>query len=205
MNIIANNCIGARLYEVTKQQFPNPFMWMTYSSIDDFIDLVENYDSIDLQQPIFELETYNQNKYKTVLVTLNNHIKLHYIHYIQDDTKLAPVKELNTNILYNDILTYAKTKWFARLKRNIKKPIFLYSFNYLDKNNKNYIERLNKLLNINTKYKFIILIHNGIKFTNTNKNINVIQCDDNIMNLNGTSLANNLKKIIFKKENEYNM
>ena len=199
MNLIANNCVGARLYEVTKQQFPNPFMWMTYSSIDDFIELVENYDNIDLNNPIFELETYKQNTYKNVLVTLNNHIKLHYIHYIQDDFKTKPVKELNTNILYNDILTYAKNKWFTRLKRNIKEPIFLYSFNYLDKTNKDYINRLNKLLNINTKYKLIILIHKGIKYTNTKSNIKVIECDDSIMKLNGTSLANKLKNIIFKK------
>ena len=36
MNIICNNCVGARLYEVTKQQFPNPFMWMSID-IDDYI------------------------------------------------------------------------------------------------------------------------------------------------------------------------
>ena len=55
MNLIANNCVGARLYEVTEQQFPNPFMWMTIP-IDNYIDLMENYDSIDLNNPKFELE-----------------------------------------------------------------------------------------------------------------------------------------------------
>ena len=59
MNLIANNCVGARLYEVTEQQFPNPFMWMTIP-IDNYIDLMENYDSIDLNNPKFELEVYKR-------------------------------------------------------------------------------------------------------------------------------------------------
>ena len=91
MNIICNNCVGARLYEVTKQQFPNPLMWMAID-YDDYIKLIENYDTIDLSNPKFELETYKGNNYKSVLITLNNDIKLHYIHYIQDDTKETPVK-----------------------------------------------------------------------------------------------------------------
>jgi hypothetical protein len=107
-------------------------MWMTIP-IDNYIDLIENYDSIDLNNPKFELEVYKQNPYKTVLVTLNNRIKLHFIHYIQDDTKETPVKELNTNIVYKDILSYFKTKWVRRVKRNTEKPVFLYSFNYSKK------------------------------------------------------------------------
>lgn len=196
MNLIANNCVGARLYEVTEQQFPNPFMWMTIP-IDNYIDLMENYDSIDLNNPKFELEVYKQNPYKTVLVTLNNRIKLHFIHYIQDDTKETPVKELNTNIVYKDILPYFKTKWFRRVKRNTEKPVFLYSFNYSKKYT--YGETLNQLLNVKTKYKLIILVHKGIKYTNTNKNIKIIECDDSIMELNGSSLAKKIKNMIFKK------
>ena len=196
MNLIANNCVGARLYEVTKQQFPNPFMWMTIP-IDNYIDLMENYDSIDLNNPKFELELYKQNPYKTVLVTLNNRIKLHFIHYIQDDTKETPVKELNTNIVYKDILPYFKTKWFRRMKRNTETPVFLYSFNYSKKYT--YGKTLNQLLNVKTKYKLIILVHKGIKYTNTNKNIKIIECDDSIMELNGSSLAKKIKNMIFKK------
>lgn len=197
MNIIANNCIGARLYEVTKQQFPNSFMWMTYSP-DDYISLIENYDSIDFDNPTFELEYYKENQYKSVLVILDNDIKLHYIHYIQDDSKEIPVKELKTNILYKDILNYAKTKWFNRLYRSNEMPIFLYSFNYLEKDNEYYVKLLNKILSVNTKYHIIVLIHKGIEYNNTNENIKVIECDDSIMELNGTTLAEALKKYIFE-------
>ena len=198
MNLIGNNCVTARLYEVTKQQFPNPFMWMSIPSIDDYIRIVENYKMLNLSNPKFMLEYYKQNPYQTVLVTLNSRIKLHYIHYIQDDTKNKPVKELNTNILYKDIITYAKKKWFARQKRNTAEPVFLYSFNYMKKGVKEYYDILNRLLNVNTDHTLIILLHKGIKYTNKKKNIKIIECDDSIMELNGVRLANKIKNLIFK-------
>ena len=201
MNIIANNCIGARLYQITKKQFPNPFMWMTFSSIDDYVKLIENYDNIDLNNPTFELETYKENKHKSVLVTLDNDIKLHYIHYIQDDTKDNPVKESNTNILYKDILTYSKEKWFKRVNRINEEPIFLYSFNNLDINNTFYLKLVNKILNINTKYKIIILIHKSYELRKSiPKNINIIRLSDKEMKLTTSELANLIKTQIFTNE-----
>lgn len=196
MNIICNNCVGARLYEVTKQQFPNPFMWMAID-YDDYIKLIENYDTIDLSNPKFELETYKGNDYKSVLIILNDDIKLHYIHYIQDDTKETPVKELNTNILYKDILSYAKNKWFNRLNRSKEEPIFMYSFNYLLPENNTYFLILNKLLDIKNK-KLLILVHEGITIKKEiPKNIKLVYCPKDIMELNGGALANGLKNMIF--------
>ena len=200
MNIICNNCVGARLYEVTKKQFPNPFMWMTID-YDDYIKLIENYDTINLNNPKIELETYKYNDYKSVLITLNNDIKLHYIHYIQDDTKEAPVKELNTNILYKDILLYASTKWKNRLNRSKEEPVFLYSFNYMHPDNPEYNIILNKLLDINDK-QIMILVHEGVKIEQKiPDNIKIIYCKNEIMELNGGALANALKNMIFN-ENE---
>lgn len=40
-NIICNNCIGARMYEVNNMQFPNLFMWNAINCL-DFIKLIEN-------------------------------------------------------------------------------------------------------------------------------------------------------------------
>ena len=196
MNIICNNCVGARLYEVTKQQFPNPFMWMSINS-DDFIYLVQNYDIIDFNNPTFELEKYKLNAYQTVLITLNNKVKLHYIHYIQDDSKNEPVKELNTNILYKDILQYVKNKWFNRLNRNNEQPTFLYSFNYMKIDDEQYMQILNNLLELR-KYPLIILVHQNIKIEkNIPSNIRVEYCENDIMELNGGMLANALKEKIF--------
>lgn len=198
MNIICNNCVGARLYEVTKQQFPNPFMWMSID-YDDFIKLIENYDSIDFNNPTFELETYKNNDYESVLVILDNDIKLHYIHYIQDNSKDTPVKELNTNILYKDILLYASIKWKNRLNRSKEEPIFLYSFNYMLPEYTTYKIILDKLLNIKDK-QVMILIHEGITIDREiSNNIKIVYCKNEIMELNGGALANELKNMIFTK------
>lgn len=196
MNIICNNCVGARLYEVTKQQFPNPFMWMTIW-YEDFIKLINDYDNLDFNNPIFELENYNDNENKSILVTLNNGVKLHYIHYIQDESKYEPIKELNTNILYKDILIYAKKKWFNRLNRSKEEPTFLFSFNYMNPSQESYKVILNKLLTIKNK-KLIILVHDEIIIDKeVSPNINIIHCNNDIMELNGGALANALKNMIF--------
>ena len=196
MNIICNNCVGARLYEVTKQQFPNSFMWMLIMH-KDYINFINEYDNLDLQNPKFELEIFNNDKRKSVLITLNN-IKLHYIHYIQDESKEIPVKEKSTNILYKDILSYAKNKWFSRLNRSKEEPIFLFSFNYFSKNDKNqYYSILEELLKIKNK-KLLILVHEGIKIEKEiSDNIKIIYCSDDIMKLDGDALANSLKNMIF--------
>ncbi len=196
MNIICNNCVGARLYEVTKQQFPNPFMWMSIFD-DDFIKLINEYENIDFNNPKIELEYYKENKYQSILITLYNDIKLHYIHYIQDESKEIPVKEDNTNILYKDILTYAKYKWFNRLNRSSEEPVFLYSFNYMPIEYHTYSIVLNKLLEIKNK-KLIILVHEGINIEKEiPNNIKIIYCPKDIMELNGGALANALKNMIF--------
>lgn len=46
MNIICNNCVGARLYEVQHKQFVNPFTWCIIP-IDDFMNLILHFDEID--------------------------------------------------------------------------------------------------------------------------------------------------------------
>ena len=150
MNIICNNCVGARLYEVTNQQFPNPFMWSAIKW-KDFIKLVSNFEKFDFNNPTFELETYLNNEYQTVLVILNNNVKIHYIYYIQDDTKETPVKENSTNILYKDILSYAKKKWFKRLNRSLEEPTFIFSFNYMKPDSEKYMRVFKELLKINKK------------------------------------------------------
>ena len=203
MNIICNNCVGARLYEVTKQQFPNPFMWMSID-YNDFIKLVENYNTLDLAHPKFVLEKYKENDYKSILVILNNDIQLHYIHYILDKSKKSPVKEKSTNILYKDILSYAKTKWFNRLNRSKEEPLFIYSFNYMPPDYHIYNMILEKLLNIKNK-NLLILVHEGVKIEKEiPKNIKIEYCKKEIMELNGGALANALKNIIFKEDVEYN-
>lgn len=135
MNIICNNCVGARLYEVQHKQFVNPFTWCEIP-IDDFIRLIENFDNISLLTDAkFSLEKVYRYDYESVNVTLPFNIQCHFVHYIKDDTYSKPSKDnSNTNIRYTDILTYAKDTWIKRSSRITEVPIFMYSFNYLQPN-----------------------------------------------------------------------
>lgn len=180
MNIICNNCVGARMYEVSGMQFPNPFMWNAINAY-DFIKLVEEYDAIDLRNPEMELERYLNRERESVLVTMDNGVKLHFIHYIQDDTKDVPVKEKNTDILYRDILSYASDKWHSRLRRSSEPPMFMFTFNYMKKDNPSYKDILDKL--IGTGKGLIIVMHDSVKTGEVPPNVRIIKFDDETMSL----------------------
>lgn len=180
MNIICNNCVGARMYEVSGMRFPNPFMWNAINAY-DFIKLVEEYDAIDLRNLKMELEQYLNQEHKSVLVTLDNGVKLHFIHYMQDETKDTPVKEKNTNILYKDILSYASGKWGDRLRRSSEPPVFMFTFNYMKKHDPSYKDILDKL--IGTGKDLIIVMHDSVETGEVPPNVRIIKFDDETMSL----------------------
>lgn len=196
MNIICNNCVGARMYEVSKIQFPNPFMWNAINAY-DFIKLMKDYEKIDLYNPKIELEQYLKQEHKSVLVTLSNDVKLHFIHYMQDETKEQPIKEKNTNILYKDIISYAKEKWYKRVNRSKEPPTFMFTFNYMKKNDKLYTDILEKLLK--TKNNLIIIMHDSIETPNVPTNIRIIKFDDDTMSLDA-GLSKIIANILFNKK-----
>lgn len=196
MNIICNNCIGARLYEVTNQQFPNPFMWMTIE-LDTFIEIIKNFDKINFNNVKFKIEEINNNN--SLLVILDNIYKLHYIHYIQDK-KYKKVTKESPNIFYNDIIKYGKIKWNKRLNRSKESPVFLISFNNYDKVNDDYINNLNKILSIKDK-NCILIIHDSYNIkSKINPNIKVIKLKDEQMKLTTGEIANLIKTQIFNNE-----
>lgn len=197
MNIICNNCVGARLYEVQHKQFVNPFTWCIIP-IDDFMNLILHFDEINfINDSIFSLEKYRRNDYQTIKVSLPFNIELHYIHYIQDETYLSPAKdETNTNIRYNDILIYAKEIWNKRVLRMKEEPIFMYSFNYTIPNSEQYNNELNKILNINTNKKVLVLTHKSLNICSNKENIKIISLEDNVFGREALKLANKLSEYI---------
>ncbi len=196
MNIICNNCIGARMYEVSKIQFPNPFMWNAINAY-DFIKLMKDYEKIDLYNPKIELEQYLKQEHKSVLVTLSNDVKLHFIHYMQDETKEQPIKEKSTNILYKDIISYAKEKWYKRVDRSKEQPTFMFAFNYMKKNDKLYTDILEKLLK--TKKNLIIIMHDSFETPQVSSNIKIMKFDDDTMSLDA-GLSKIIANILFNKK-----
>lgn len=146
---------------------------------------------------IFSLEKYRRNDYQTVKVSLPFNIELHYIHYIQDETYLSPVKDdTNTNIRYDDILTYAKEIWNKRVLRMQEDPIFMYSFNYTIPNSEQYDNELNKILNINTNKKILVLTHESLNISSNKENIKIISLEDNVFGREAIKLANKLSEYI---------
>lgn len=196
MNIICNNCVGARMYEVSKIQFPNPFMWNAINAY-DFIKLMKDYEKIDLYNPKIELEQYLKQEHKSVLVTLSNDVKLHFIHYMQDETKEQPIKEKSTNILYKDIISYAKEKWYKRVDRSKEQPTFMFAFNYMKKNDKLYTDILEKLLK--TKKNLIIIMHDSFETPQVSSNIKIMKFDDDTMSLDA-GLSKIIANILFNKK-----
>lgn len=187
------------MYEVAKKRFLNPFMW-SLMSCSDFIKLVNDYDVLHLSNTLFELEYYLKNEYRSVLAVLENGVKVHFIHYIQDDKFDNPTKMNGTEIYYKDIVSYAKEKWFGRLNRTDECPTFLFSFNYMNKDNPKYYDMLRQLTSCVRK-KMILLIHDSVavRFA-IPSNIRVVRCSDDVMNLNGSALANAVKEKIFGNE-----
>lgn len=168
MNIVSNNCVGAWLYKLNKIEFNNPFIWSSMST-DEFISLVKSYNSIDFNNVIFSLEYFEKNSKQTVCVTLNKDIKIHYIHYVLDEKVTSPSFKSENNevdVLYCDILNYAKKKYFERIKNINKNPIFVYSFNYQYAwiNENEYKDRLSKIYEL-SKFQKIYVICNKCKLS----------------------------------------
>ena len=137
-NIISNNCVAGRYYELCKQQFPNQFMW-NLIKLSDFIKIIKNYDNIDFNniQLLFtnnEMHKDHSNDKCSTIILNDINTKVYFIHHHYcEDHKSKKVNRINCNVEYEitgyDILTYIKNKWITRLRRNIKnniKPIFVY-------------------------------------------------------------------------------
>ena len=78
MNVISNNCCGGWFYRLHHHQFNNPFIWMVasyetiYNTMMHFYDI--NWANINL--------TESNLRRNTFIITVDNIIELHYVHYI---------------------------------------------------------------------------------------------------------------------------
>jgi len=108
MNIICNNCVGGRLYEVNNEQFTNPFIWERIDH-NDFIYLIKNFNNINFYNTSFKLEYYKSVNYQNVLCIVDNKVPIHFTHYVYDEFTDIPTKR-DLDILYKDILSYCKEK-----------------------------------------------------------------------------------------------
>ena len=194
MNIVSNNCIGGRLYEVRNEQFANQFIWARILH-SDFIYLINNFDNIDFSNVSFNLEYYKSKDYQNVICKLDNKISMHFTHYVYNENYETPYKK-DLDVLYKNILEYSKDKYFNRLKRMSGKPIFVYSFNGVNSKSEEYIKRIHDVLKIKDKKIYIIAYKSVEINSEIPENIKIIYLDDDILNSTTANIAKNIKDFI---------
>lgn len=110
MNIICNNCVGGRLYQLLNLPFNHPLVWCRIY-YPYFKKLITN------------IRTLNYTKYKFVnkngisQIILDDVIELNFTHYKYDKSYEKPTKVGNLDIMCNDIKKYTIEKYETRLKR----------------------------------------------------------------------------------------
>jgi len=182
MNIICNSCLGARLYQLNKMEYQNPFMWNIITS-DDIIKLIKNYDKLNFKNfDLLKSDYYNRTEFyrkqfKNELkqpmfifkIRIDNQIDLHYIHYrFNVNEKNTIVKDVNVES--NKIWEYVVEKYNSRLKRmlnNNENPKFVITALESDYT----LNKQEEIANIETNYKIIMLCDNPEKIQTNNSNI----------------------------------
>jgi uncharacterized protein (DUF1919 family) len=173
MNIISNNCVGGFLYNIRKEEYKNPFIWMRITG-ESLKQLVLNYDKINFNN--YEL-TKDKNWNFSIIV--DNIVQIHYSHYKFDAKCNKPIK-VNNEIKYNKIWEYIVAKYEERLKKMTETPIFvldvwygMYNDQPNEFNENSTKDFLCDLLTHEFKYKTII-IHPYNDLTTTKQNVYLI-------------------------------
>lgn len=162
-SIICNNCLGGQFYKEHEYEFNNPFMWNCIEP-DEFVKLIKTFNEINLSNVKFELTNRGERKYVNAII--GNNINFNFIHYIYDESKNEPIK-IYADILYKDILTYAKDKYFERLSRITNDKVFLLNTSHF-LNEEHFIKSngeklLNKLNELAKNNNIIVILDNQHK------------------------------------------
>ena len=194
MNIIGNNCVSSRLYRINNIQFNNPFIWAS-TYYPDFVKLIKNWDSIDFHNITIQYDECPRTNNMSPLVICDNLVKVHFIHYIQDDSCDKPIhrqSKANVDLFYNDIMNYTTTKWHERVDRMNELPTFLYCFNYRYKTLDEMVNASNEeisqyrnmvktLYECSEKHKIYVLMHENVIyeefFNKQTENFKIITAD----------------------------
>lgn len=179
--MICNNCVGACIYKQLGKQFSNPFMWSKINE-DDFIKLMNNFDSIDFSGIII-----NVNKEKQVEIKISNDIKIVYQHYIHNSKFEDPTNTTGFDIECLDIVDYAIEKYYSRLKRMVDDPVFILVEDiYESRENPNYYDKLLDFAK-DDKYEKILFTNKFVL-----ENDKCINITGDIMNMSSVAIAKSI-------------
>ena len=119
-NIIANNCVGARIYQIKGEAYNTPFVWCLVSP-EDFLYLYENFNIINFKNIRIEKDG------EWYFIRVDDKIKIYYPHYRYDENCNIPAKRGigELNIYYCNIEDYIVEKYKSRLSRMTEEPLFI--------------------------------------------------------------------------------
>lgn len=126
MLVISNDCMAGHLYVKYNQIFNHPFMWCVIP-YDDMNYMMQNFHKIHYQN--ITLKPNNYIKKNTVLLTIDNVIRLYAIHLFTNNNKKS-IERNGGNLIgpAKEIYKYASDTYYRRLERMSKvseDPIFV--------------------------------------------------------------------------------
>lgn len=195
MNIISNDCTAGFIYRELNQRYGNPFIW-TSIDLDNFIKLVEKYDTIDFSN-ITGIKLIENNSKISVqnemcpVIRIDDLIDVYYFHHFY---KKGVNEELNTTKRYiydEHISEYVLEFYRRRLCNMTDSPMFIWSDH---DSYKWYKSDLSRFKNIRTKYRIIIYTHKEVSFDNPNILVVKKAHNDALIEKNAISLSSIFKK-----------
>lgn len=142
MNLISQNCLSAEIYKLLNCAYQNPFA-STVICFDSFKYLIEHWDSIDFNNPVFEL---TEDNYPVVI--FDNKCRIEYVHYRQSKEFDVSRKE-GAYVFYKNCIELVADKYkrrLARMQHNTEKPMFcVCNFKTIYKDSVYTTEQLNEL------------------------------------------------------------
>ena len=121
MLVFSNNCCGGRLYQKTNTIFNNPFIWMV-CPYDSIVYTMNDLCSINWMKFSLKPSSLRAN---TFILTVDDKIELHYIHYkfdptaihITQESKFDTEEQWTGDVYYNKIWEFVVNKYVSRVKR----------------------------------------------------------------------------------------
>lgn len=174
MNLIANCCAGGEFYiRVLKDKFTNPFIWSSIAP-NDMINLILSYDDLNFENIELVKDTKTLERFS---ILIDGKIRVHFPHHrFKADCK-KPLT-IKPNVFYNKIWELLEENWNTRVKRMKELPVFLIlthrlhdEYTYSNCSDSD----IEKILNLDTKFKIIIMSPLALK--STKKNILCIRCN----------------------------
>lgn len=174
MNLIGNCCISNFLLRKYGYGNMNPFTWVVLD-FDSMCYLITNYDKIDWFKIRISRKKHPAFKDKDLYeLTINEKLKISYIHYLFDKNCKEPKLDKNgKEVYYYRIWRYIVEKYIERANRMLKNnmdPVFIIeweAFGYTRNKIKNF-------LNLDLKYKTVVITNDRDFFNLKKKNLLLI-------------------------------